>query len=128
MHFIAINHYAIPPDERETTPIVDDLPVVPYQHGSGTELKRMLPWLDLNNNSSTALIESLNDSEPFVIRDNVETFVDQLLFIAFAKGLSPETFSRTVAKSLVLTAARRFERKFPDGVPNSNEDSNEVDR
>jgi hypothetical protein len=113
----------IPPDARIEEKTTDETRRVPYQHGVGTELQRVLPWLD-----SSDFVDSLNRSRTVDVRQHLDDVVSQLLIIAFAKGLPPEIFSRDMAKSLLLTAVRRFERKFPDGIQETNEESNEVDR
>ena len=53
---------------------------------------------------------------------NIETITDWLLEEAEARGLPHGRFTRTIAKSLVTTAIRRFQKKFPDGAPEPDDD------
>ncbi len=60
-------------------------------------------------------------------RTNLDTIIEWLLEEAQLRGLPNGKFTRTIAKSLVLTAIRRFERKFPDGALEPNEDDPDAD-
>jgi hypothetical protein len=71
--------------------------------------------------------ETMNDWGVEGCRTNLDTIIEWLLEEAQLRGLPNGKFTRTIAKSLVLTAIRRFERKFPDGAPEPNEDDPDAD-
>ena len=50
-------------------------------------------------------------------RENLDTILDWLMEEAQLRELPHGRFTRAIARSLVLTAIRRFERKYPDGPP-----------
>ena len=59
----------------------------------------------------------MNDWGAAGCRENIETILDWLMEEAQERGLPHGRFTRVVARSLVDTAIRRYECKFPDGPP-----------
>ena len=97
-----------------------------YTPGPGSELKKMLAWFA---RSSTACdcdshAETMNEWGADGCRENIDTILDWLMEEAHKRGLPHGRFTRVIARSLVDTAIRRYERKYPDGPPESgdNED------
>ncbi len=95
-----------------------------YRPGPGSELRKMLSWFARPSDSCNCetRAETMNDWGASGCRTNVDTIVDWLIEEAELRGLPHGQFTQVVAKSLVLTAIRRFERKFPDGAPEPNDD------
>lgn len=89
-------------------------------YGPGTELKKMLSWFSTPSNSCQCEEHAalMNEWGASGCRANQEIIIDWLLEEANHKGIPGGSITRRIAKSLVLTAIRRFERKFPDGAPN----------
>jgi len=105
-----------------------------YRPGPGSELRKTLAWFARPSEACNCetRAETMNDWGVDGCRANLDTIVDWLLEEAELRGLPHGQFTRTVAKSLVLTAIRRFERKFPDGAPefddNHDADDDQADR
>jgi hypothetical protein len=101
-----------------------------FRPGPGNELKKMLAWFarasDTCNCETRA--DTMNDWGADGCRQNLDTIVDWLMEEAELRGLPHGKFTRIIARSLVLTAIRRFERKFPDGVPDDSDPDDEEDR
>jgi hypothetical protein len=93
--------------------------IAAFRPGPGSELRRMLAWFARPSDSCKCetRAETMNEWGVNGCRSNLDTIVEWLLEEAELRGLPHGKFTRTVAKSLVLTAIRRFERKFPDGAP-----------
>lgn len=123
------------PDQEEPT----TLRIAAYKPGQGSELRKMLAWFARPSDTCKCetRAEIMNDWGVEGCRTNLDTIIEWLLEEAQLRGpiitrkLAHGKFTRTIAKSLVLTAIRRFERKFPDGAPEPDEDdrdTNEEDR
>lgn len=101
-----------------------------FRPGPGSELKKMLAWFarasDTCNCETRA--DTMNDWGTDGCRQNLDTIVEWLMEEAVLRGLPHGKFTRVIARSLVLTAIRRFERKFPDGVPDDSDPDDEEDR
>ena len=96
----------------------------------GNELKKMLAWFARPSDSCKCetRADTMNDWGPEGCRRNLDTIVEWLLEEAELRGLPSGKFTRIIAKSLVITAIRRFERKFPDGAPEPNDnDTDDTD-
>ena len=95
-----------------------------YRPGPGSELKKMLAWFARPSQSCDCetRADTMNDWGPEGCRENIDTIVDWLMEEAQARGLPHGRFTRVIAKSLVDTAIRRYERKFPDGPPESDDE------
>jgi hypothetical protein len=95
-----------------------------FRPGPGNELKKMLAWFARPSDSCKCetRADTMNDWGPEGCRQNLDTIVEWLLEEAELRGLPSGKFTRIIAKSLVITAIRRFERKFPDGAPEPNDD------
>jgi hypothetical protein len=70
-------------------------------------------------------VDTMNDWGADGCRRNIDTIVDWLLEEAQARGLPHGRFTATVARSLVSTAIRKYERKFPEGAPEPDQDDPE---
>lgn len=106
------------PDQEEPT----TLRIAAYKPGN--ELKKMLAWFARPSDSCKCetRADTMNDWGAEGCRQNLDTIVEWLLEEAELRGLPSGKFTRIIAKSLVVTAIRRFERKFPDGAPEPNDD------
>lgn len=95
-----------------------------YRPGPGNELKKMLAWFARPSESCNCdtRADTMNDWGVEGCLQNIETITDWLLEEAEARGLPHGRFTRTIAKSLVTTAIRRFQKKFPDGAPEPDDD------
>jgi hypothetical protein len=105
------------------------LRIAAYRPGPGNELRKMLAWFARPSDTCKCetRAETMNDWGVEGCRTNLDTIIEWLLEEAQLRGLPHGKFTRTIAKSLVLTAIRRFERKFPDGAPEPNEDDPDAD-
>ena len=114
----------LPNQEEPTT-----LRIAAYKPGPGSELRKMLAWFARPSDTCKCetRAETMNDWGVEGCRTNLDTIIEWLLEEAQLRGLPHGKFTRTIAKSLVLTAIRRFERKFPDGAPEPNEDDPDAD-
>ena len=114
----------LPNQEEPTT-----LRIAAYKPGPGSELRKMLAWFARPSDTCKCetRAETMNDWGVEGCRTNLDTIIEWLLEEAQLRGLPHGKFTRTIAKSLVLTAIRRFERKFPDGAPEPNEDDFDAD-
>ncbi len=114
----------LPNQEEHTT-----LRIAAYKPGPGSELRKMLAWFARPSDTCKCetRAETMNDWGVEGCRTNLDTIIEWLLEEAQLRGLPNGKFTRTIAKSLVLTAIRRFERKFPDGAPEPNEDDPDAD-
>ena len=114
----------LPNQEEPTT-----LQIAAYKPGPGSELPKMLAWFARPSDTCKCATraETMNDWGVEGCRTNLDTIIEWLLEEAQLRGLPHGKFTRTIAKSLVLTAIRRFERKFPDGAPEPNEDDTDAD-
>jgi hypothetical protein len=120
----------LPNQEEPTT-----LRIAAYKPGPGSELRKMLAWFARPSDTCKCetRAETMNDWGVEGCRTNLDTIIEWLLEEAQLRGpfitrkLAHGKFTRTIAKSLVLTAIRRFERKFPDGAPEPNEDDPDTD-
>ena len=114
----------LPNQEEPTT-----LRIASYKPGPGSELRKMLAWFARPSDTCKCetRAETMNDWGVEGCRTNLDTIIEWLLEEAQLRGLPHGKFTRTIAKSLVLTAIRRFERKFPDGAPEPNEDDPDTD-
>jgi len=90
-----------------------------YRPGPGSELKKMLAWFARPSDACQCEThaDTMNDWGAEGCRDNLETILDWLMEEAQLRELPHGRFTRAIARSLVLTAIRRFERKYPDGPP-----------
>ena len=113
------------PDQEEPT----TLRIAAYKPGPGSELRKMLAWFARPSDTCKCETrsETMNDWGVEGCRKNLDTIIEWLLEEAQLRGLPHGKFTRTIAKSLVLTAIRRFERKFPDGAPEPDEDDFDAD-
>ncbi|TWU39315.1 hypothetical protein [Novipirellula artificiosorum] len=102
----------VKPPETHTLKITD------FRPGPGTELKRMLAWFAQPNDSCQCetRAETMNDWSADGCRDNLDTIVGWLMEEAELRGLPHGSITRTAAKTLVSTAIRKFERKYPEGA------------
>ena len=114
----------LPNQEEPTT-----LRIAAYKPGPGSELRKMLAWFARPSDTCKCetRAETMNDWGVEGCRTNLDTIIEWLLEEAQLRGLPHGKFTRTIAKSLALTAIRRFERKFPDGAPEPNEDDFDPD-
>jgi len=105
------------------------LRIAAFKPGPGSELRKMLAWFARPSDTCKCetRAETMNDWGVEGCRTNLDTIIEWLLEEAQLRGLPHGKFTRTIAKSLVLTAIRRFERKFPDGAPEPNEDDFDAD-
>jgi hypothetical protein len=85
--------------------------------GPGGELKRMLPWLSKGGKSNVTnrRIATINQWGVKGCRLNLETIAAWLVQEAVKQGMIDDEMTLDTARALVVTAIRRFERKFPDG-------------
>ncbi|MEM9368195.1 MAG: hypothetical protein AAGD07_19540 [Planctomycetota bacterium] len=90
--------------------------------GPGSELKRMLPWLSTAAKAKPLQrrIATVNSWGVKGCRLNAETIAAWLVAEAAKQGMDADELSFSTARSLVLTAIRRYERKFPDGPLETN--------
>ena len=95
-----------------------------YRPGPGSELKKMLAWFARPSESCNCetRADTMNDWGADGCRQNLDTIVEWLMEEAQQRGMPHGKFSRVVAKSLVTTAIRRYERKFPDGPPEPDDE------
>lgn len=100
-----------------------------YRPGPGSELKKMLAWFAQPSDSCNCetRADAMNDWGAQGCRENLDTIVEWLMEEAQLRGLPHGRFTRIIARSLVVTAIRRFERKFPDGAPEPGDDDAEID-
>ena len=100
------------------------LRIAAYRPGPGSDLKKRLAWFAKPSESCNCetRAETMNDWGAEGCRQNIDTIVDWLLEEAELRGLPNGKFTRLVAKSLVTTAIRRFERKFPGGISDPDDD------
>ena len=100
------------------------LKIATHGPGPGSELKKMLAWFARPSESCNCetRAETMNDWGVDGCRQNFETIVDWLMEEAELRGLPNGKFTRIIAQSLVTTAIRRFERKFPDGAPDPDDE------
>jgi hypothetical protein len=64
----------------------------------------------------------MNGLGPEGCRTYLSELTNGLLTEANQRGMNHEDITATIAKSLILTAIRRFERKFPDGTSDAEID------
>lgn len=109
------------PDED---PLPHTLKLSSFRPGPGNELKKMIAWFAKPSESCNCetRVDTMNDWGAAGCRQHIDTIVEWLLEEAQARGLPHGRFTATVARSLVKTAIRKYERKFPDGAPEPNED------
>ncbi len=102
----------------ESTPTIT-FRIGDYRPGPGSELKKMLAWFARPNSSCDceSHAETMNDWGADGCRENIDTILDWLMEEAQERRLPHGRFTRIVARSLVDTAIRRYESKFPDGPP-----------
>jgi len=107
----------------DSQPVVS-LRIGDYRPGPGSELKKMLAWFAHPNSSCDcdSRADTMNDWGADGCRENIDTILDWLMEEAQERGLPHGRFTRVVARSLVDTAIRRYESKFPDGPPESGDD------
>ncbi|MDA8744807.1 hypothetical protein N9N28_09260 [Rubripirellula amarantea] len=100
------------------------LKIADFRPGPGNELKKMLAWFAKPSESCNceSRVETMNDWGVEGCLRNIDTITDWLLEEAEARGMPHGRFTRVVAKSLVQTAIRKFNRKFPDGAPEPEDD------
>ena len=112
------------PDED---PLPATLKIDHFRPGPGNELKKMLAWFAKPSETCNCetRVDTMNDWGAEGCRKNIDTITQWLLEEAKLRGLPHGRFTATIAKSLVNTAIRRFESKFPDGAPESDNDTGE---
>ncbi len=78
------------------------------QAGPGSELRKMLAWFARPSDTCKCetRAETMNDWGVEGCRTNLDTIIEWLLEEAQLRGLPHGKFTRTIAKSLVLTAIR----------------------
>jgi hypothetical protein len=98
-----------------------------YRPGPGNELKKMIAWFAKPSETCNCetRVDTMNDWGAEGCRRNIDTIVDWLLEEAQVRGLPHGRFTATVARSLVKTAIRKYERKFPEGAPEPDQDDPE---
>ncbi|QDT10741.1 hypothetical protein [Planctomycetes bacterium K23_9] len=117
------------PDED---PLPQTLKISNYRPGPGNELKKMIAWFAKSSESCNCetRVDTMNDWGAEGCRRNIDTITEWLLEEAQARGLPHGRFTATIARSLVKTAIRKYERKFPEGAPEPDQDDpeDELDR
>lgn len=100
------------------------LKITDYRPGPGNELKNMLAWFAKPSQTCNCetRVDTMNDWGAEGCLKNIDTITDWLLEEAELRGMPHGKFTRVIAKSLVQTAVRKFQRKFPDGAPEPNDD------
>ena len=90
-----------------------------YRPGPGSELKKLLAWFARPSDACQCetRADTMNDWGVEGCRENLDTILDWLMEEAQLRKLPHGRFTRAIARSLVLTAIRRLERKYPDGPP-----------
>jgi hypothetical protein len=123
----AVAHYATPPEARFDNTDRDQYAT--YIPGPGSELRKMIGWLtptdaDLAQDpfAQNKLVAVMNGLGPEGCRTYLSELTNGLLTEANQRGMNHEDITATIAKSLILTAIRRFERKFPDGTSDAEID------
>ena len=123
----AVAHYATPPEARFDNTDRDQYAT--YIPGPGSELRKMIGWLtptdaDLTQDplAQNKLVAVMNGLGAEGCRTYLTELTNGLLTEAAQRGINHEDVTPTIAKSLILTAIRRFERKFPDGTPDTKID------
>jgi hypothetical protein len=123
----AVADYATPPEAHFDN--TDRTQHATYVPGPGSELRKMIGWLtptdaDLAQDpfAQNKLVAVMNGLGPEGCRTYLTELTNGLLTEAAQRGMNHEDFTPTIAKSLILTAIRRFERKFPDGTPDTEID------
>ena len=108
--------------DRDDAPVT--LKIADYRPGPGNELKKMLAWFAKPSETCNCetRVDTMNDWGVEGCNQNIDTITDWLLEEAQARGLPHGKFTRIVAKSLVQTAIRKFQRKFPDGAPEPDDE------
>ena len=98
-----------------------------FRPGPGHELKKMLAWFARPSDECQCetRADTMNDWGPQGCRQRLDTILDWLMEEAQLRELPHGSFTRRIARSLVLTAIGRYERKFPSGPP---EPGDEADR
>ena len=108
-------------------PMPTTLKIERYRPGPGNELKKMIAWFAKPSETCNCetRVDTMNDWGAEGCRRNIDTIVDWLLEEAQVRGLPHGRFTATIARSLVNTAIRKFERKFPEGAPEPDQDDPE---
>jgi hypothetical protein len=117
----AVAHYATPPEARFDN--VDRDQYASYIPGPGSELRKMIGWLTptdadlaLDPFAQNKLVAVMNGLGAEGCRTDLIELTNGLLTEAAQRGMNHEDVTPAIAKSLIFTAIRRFERKFPEGL------------
>ena len=123
----AVAHYATPPEARFDN--TDRYQYANYVPGPGSELRKMIGWLTPTDAdfaqdpfAQNKLVAVMNGLGAEGCKTYLKELTNGLLTEAAQRGMNHEDITPTIAKSLILTAIRRFERKFPDGTPDTEID------
>ena len=117
----AVAHYATPPEARFDNTDRDQYAT--YIPGPGSELRKMIGWLTptdadlaLDPFAQNKLVAVMNGLGAEGCKTYLTELTNGLLTEAAQRGMNHEDVTPAIAKSLILTAIRRFERKFPEGL------------
>jgi hypothetical protein len=117
----AVAHYATPPEARFDNTDRDQYAT--YIPGPGSELRKMIGWLTPTDAdhaqdlfAQNKLVAVMNGLGAEGCKTYLTELTNGILTEADQRGMNHEDVTPAIAKSLILTAIRRFERKFPEGL------------